>query len=103
NSIELNWYILPLNLEKVEIRNFSFLKNFINYKSLFNYPKDNIEKLEQIKSIEDTKLAYDFYSSFRTKYKFYFAPKEEYWDKWVKIFPTYVIKKDNKLEALFCL
>ncbi len=106
NSIELNWYILPLNLEKVEIQNFSFLKNFINYKSLFNgkiYQFNSIELLEQIKSIEDTKLAYDFYSSFRTKYKFYFAPKEEYWDKWIKIFPTYVIKKDNKLEALFCL
>ena len=83
NSIKLNLWYFPLNLEKLDNCNFPYPNN---YKSKFIVKCcDNITQVDE----NNCKEAFDFYISLVQDKKFAFYPSFEYWVKWIHSFPTY--------------
>ena len=46
--------------------------------------------------------SFNFYMSLVKDKKIAFIPSLNYWKKWVEVFPTYTVKKDDKLIGMFC-
>ena len=96
NSIPLIKWIYPLNLDKLDSCHFVYPNN---YRNRFEIG----EKSEAIKVDEiNIKEVYDFYIEYMKDKKVYFSPSLEYYRKWIKMYPTYILK-DEKIEGLFSL
>ena len=101
NSIGFNTWYFPLNFEKLDISKYPYPKD---YKKYF------VEKLENFKNREEnvvkvdennSELAYNFYFLHVGKSKFYFSPSYEYWQKWIKSFPTFLCYREKSISGIF--
>ncbi len=97
NSIPLNVWYYPLNLEKLDECKYDYPRD---YKSHFlkNMSGDfNVIKVVQ----ENSKFAYEFYFNWMSKKIFYFSPNYEYWQKWIISFPTYIVYSEENIIGLY--
>lgn len=96
NSIPIKYWYFPINLSKLDTCNFQYPKN---YKNLFNIDKPDLE----IVKIDEGNLetSWNFYTNLICNKKFAFAPSLNFWSKWIKSFPTYMIKDNLKLVGIF--
>lgn len=102
NSIGFSTWYYPLNFEKLEICKYSYPKD---YKKYF------LEKLEMFKNLKqkavlvdesNSEIAYNFYFSQVKESPFYFSPSYQYWQKWIKSFPTFLCYDATDVLGIFC-
>ncbi len=96
NSIPLEYWYFPINLSKLDSINFEYPKN---YKSLFNIAKTNLEiiKINEF----NLETSWNLYTNLVSNKKIAFSPSLNYWSKWIKSFPTYMIKNGSELIGIF--
>jgi len=98
NSIPLFSWNFIFNFEKLDPLNNIYSNN---HRKLFNIKENKNIIVEKVNN-ENLKKSYNFYNSYCENKKFYFSPNYEYWEKWVKIFPTYIVFENNKIIGVFC-
>lgn len=95
NSIKVNVWRFPLDLNKLDKCKFNYPKN---YKSLFQIKtsEENIEIVDE----KNLQIAYNFYINYIKNKKINFLPNLDYWAKWIKVFPTYIIQ-GKEIKGIF--
>ena len=84
-----------LNLEKLDKCNFHYLKQ---YRSLYELKEEASFVLINENNIE---AALNFYFSHMSNKKFYFSPSLFYFKKWISLYPSYIVYKENEIIGLF--
>lgn len=99
NSIMINNRFFPLNFENLDKVKYVYPKNS---KTLFQEQIKCTNKFYRVDELNFAEAHKFIVLNIQNK-KFAFSPSLAYFQKWIKVFPTYIGKNGDNVEAIFCL
>ena len=106
-AVEISTWTRPINLQKSLLLGFTFpkfneLSQFHNNRSLYKCKVPKGYTVAEVKK-GNMEEALKFYKKLVGDKKFVFYPDVTFLEKWIKEYPTYIVKKENKNVGFFSI